>query len=707
MVGGVTTTAPYGSWESPITAELVAAAGGGPDWVEMASGRVWWAESRPADGGRVALVHAAPGQPPRDALPPGWNVRNRVHEYGGRPFAVVRTGAGTAVVFTHWDDQRLYRLDVDPLPPSSPVPPSSPGPSSPGPSSPGRSSPVPLSPVPLTPVPLTPVPQRPHGLRYAEPVAAAGGADVWCVRETITGDAPTDLRRELVAVPLDGSAAGRPDAVRVLAASHRFMTAPRPSPDGRRAAWIGWDHPAMPWDGTELCVAELGPDGRFGRHRVLAGGPAEAVCQLEWDGPDALLAMTDPDGWWNLHQIAVDGTRRDNLAPVAEELGGPLWRPGVRWFVSLGGGRHAVLRGGRLAVLDERGGLCDVPSELDWWTAPLAADGGRIACVAGGPQRELAVVVADLATPDGTGSGPVTVVELTPQPPDLPAPELLPRPVELMFTEPGGAQVPALVYPPTNPAFQAPDSERPPYLVHVHGGPTSRNTTLLDLEIAFFTSRGIGVVAPDYGGSTGRGRAYRERLREQWGVVDVADCAAVALALAADGVADRDRLAIRGGSAGGWTTVASLTAGTPPDGRPVYRCGAARYPIVDLSTWNEAGAETHDLESRYLDGLIGPLPQTRDRYVERSPFTHLDRLAGPILLLQGLDDQICPPAQAKRLADALAGSGVPHAYLTFEGEQHGFRKAETIAAALLAELSLLGQVLGFAPPGVPRLELTR
>jgi dipeptidyl aminopeptidase/acylaminoacyl peptidase len=673
----VTTTAPYGSWESPITAELVAAAGGGPDWVELAGGDVWWVESRPGDGGRVALVHAVPGQPPREALPPGWNVRNRVHEYGGRPFAVLGAATGATVVFTHWDDQRLYRLDAG----------------SPG----GR------------PVPLTPVPQRPHGLRYAEPVAAPGSAEVWCVRETITGDAPTDLRRELVAVPLDGSAAGRPDAVRVLAASHRFMTAPRPSPDGRRAAWIGWDHPAMPWDGTQLCVAELGPDGRFGPHRVLAGGPAEAVCQVEWDGPDALLAMTDPDGWWNLHRISVDGGRRDNLAPAAEELGGPLWRPGVRWFAALDGGRHAVLRAGRLAVLDGRGGLCDVPSALDWWAAPLAGEGSRVACVAGGPQRELAVVVADLAPPGAADPGGVTVIELTPQPAGLPPPELLPRPVELMFTEPGGAAVPAYVYPPTNPAFRAPDGERPPYLVHVHGGPTSRNTPLLDLEIAFFTSRGIGVVAPDYGGSTGRGRAYRERLREQWGVVDVADCAAVALALAADGVADRDRLAIRGGSAGGWTTVASLTAGPPasPPGRPVYRCGAARYPIVDLSTWNESGAETHDLESRYLDGLIGPLPQTRDRYVERSPLHHLDRLAGPILLLQGLDDQICPPAQAKRLADALAGSGVPYAYLTFDGEQHGFRKAETIAAALLAELSFLGQVLGFDPPGVRRLELAR
>jgi dipeptidyl aminopeptidase/acylaminoacyl peptidase len=668
-------TAPYGTWESPITAERVAAAGGGPGWVELVDGRVWWAESRPLDGGRVAIVHAVPGEQPTDALPPGWNARNRVHEYGGKPFTVVGASSASAggLVFTSWDDQRLYFKDSH------------------------------------QPRPLTPPPDRPHGLRYADPTAARGGVEVWCVRETITGDAPTDVRRELVAVPVDGSAADDPHAVRVLAASHHFMTSPRPSPDSRRAAWIGWNHPAMPWDGTELCVAEVAGDGTFGPHRVLAGGPTEAVCQAEWDGPDSLLLITDPDGWWNLHRIdlAADGTdgtpARHNLLPVAEEFGGALWRPGLSWFAPLGNDRHAVLRAGRLAVLDEAGdtaSLTDVPTGLDWWCAMLSAENGQIAGIAGGPQRELSVVAVDLSR---TGATP-KIVELTPQPPDLPDAALLPQPVELVFTAAGGAQVPAYVYPPTNPSYRAPQGERPPYLVHVHGGPTGRNTPALSMQIAFFTSRGFGVVAPDYGGSTGHGRAFRERLREQWGVIDVQDCAAAARALAADGVADPERLVIRGGSAGGWTVAASLTA----DGPPVYRCGTAMFPIIDLASWVADGdrVETHDLESHYLYSLIGPLPQARDRYLERSPISHINRMAGPILVLQGLDDQICPPAQAERLVAALDGTGIPHAYLTFDGEQHGFRKAETIAAALHAELSFYGQVFGFDPPGVKHLELS-
>jgi dipeptidyl aminopeptidase/acylaminoacyl peptidase len=668
----VTTIALYGTWESPITAEHAAAAGGGPGWVELADGRVWWAEGRPLDGGRVAIAHAVPGERPTDALPPGWNARNRVHEYGGKPFTVV----GGALVFTHWDDQRLYRKNHH-------------------------------MPATEDPRPLTPMPDRRHGLRYADPVAAPGGAEVWCVRETITGDAPTDVRRELVAVPLDGSAANDAAAVRVLAASHRFMTSPRPSPDSRHAAWIGWNHPAMPWDGTELCVAEVTGDGTFGPHMVTAGGPAEAVCQVDWDGPDRLLAMTDPDGWWNLHRIdlgATDPPEARNLLPVAEELGGPLWRLGQCWFAPLGGGRHAVLRAGRLAVLDEAGGLTDVPCELDWWAPTLSAEGGLIAGVAGGPQRELGVITVDLST------SLAQIVEVTPQPAGLPDAALLPRPVELRFAAAGGAQIPAYVYPPTNPSYRAPDGERPPFLVHVHGGPTGHSNPVLDMAIAFFTSRGFGVVAPNYGGSTGYGRAYRERLREQWGVVDVEDCATVALALAADGVADGNRMIIRGGSAGGWTTAAALTAAGPP----IFRCGTAMYPIIDLTRWvadeadgdGGAAVETHDFESHYLHSLIGPLPQARDRYVDRSPISHVDRMGGPILLLQGLDDQICPPVQARRLVDALDGTGIPHAYLAFEGEQHGFRRAETIAAALHAELSFYGQVLGFDPPGVKPIDLT-
>jgi len=325
------------------------------------------------------------------------------------------------------------------------------------------------------------------------------------------------------------------------------------------------------------------------------------------------------------------------------------------------------------------------------WSATVAADGDLVAGIAAGPHARPAVVAVDLRT------GALT--ELTAQPDDLPDPAYLPTPEHRVFTGPDGQPIPAYVYPPTNPKYRAPDGELPPYLIHVHGGPTGKSTPVLDPEIAYFTSRGIGVVAVNYGGSTGYGRRFRERLRENWGVVDVADCAAVAEALAAEGVADRERLAIRGGSAGGWTTAASLTS------VDVYRCGTARYPILDLAGWTGEGGETHDFESRYLDGLVGPLPEAEERYRERSPINRVDRLAGPILLLQGLEDEICPPVQCERFVTALAGRGVPHAYLAFPGEQHGFRRAETVQAALEAELSFYGQVLGFTPPGVPTLEL--
>ncbi|HET8642873.1 MAG TPA: prolyl oligopeptidase family serine peptidase [Pseudonocardiaceae bacterium] len=651
------TISPCGTWTSPISAADAAAGGGGPAWVETHAGEVWWSQRLPTEGGRVTIMRESGGQ----VLPAPWNARNRVHEYGGRPFTLV----GGTLVFTNWEDQRLYAM-----------------------------------PAGGEPVPLTPQPQRRHGLRHAVPVAGPGGSgETWCIREAIHGDHPVDLTRELVAVPLDGRAATDPAAVRVLASSHRFLTEPKVSPDGRHVAWIGWDHPAMPWDGTQLCVAGVRPDGSLEPHRVLAGtkagGPDEAVCQVEWDGPDAVVALTDPDGWWNLYRFPLDGPGR-SLAPVEAELGGALWQPGARWFAPLGGGRYAVLNTDRLAVLDESSAsVVDVPTELTSWGATLAAlGGGRVAGTAGGPRHELAVVVADLS------EGSKSITELTAQPDYLPDPAYLPVPELRRFPAADGTEVPALVYPPTNPDFAVPEGERPPYLVHVHGGPTSHNSPELDLGIAYFTSRGFGVVAPDYGGSTGHGRAFRERLKGQWGVVDVEDCAAVANALAAAGAADPERLMIRGGSAGGWTSAASLVFTN------TYRCGNIMFPILDLASWTADGGETHDFEAQYLAGLVGALPQASQLYHDRSPINHLDLLSSPVLLMQGLDDQICPPAQAKRLAEALAGSGVPHAYLTFEGEQHGFRMASTIEAALAAELSFYGQVLGFEPPGVPRLELS-
>jgi dipeptidyl aminopeptidase/acylaminoacyl peptidase len=661
--------APYGTWISPIAAEDVARTSGGPRRADLHDGQVWWAELRPAEGGRLALMRAdvtAPGGTPTPVLPAPWNVRNRLHEYGGRPWTVLGRGADARVAFTEWADQRVYLADPN------------------------------VAAADVDPVPISPVPERPHGYRYGDLRPGPDGSEVWCVRETSTGELPTDIRRELVALPCSGAAATDPGAVRVLAASHHFLTGPQVSPDGRRVAWIGWNHPNMPWDGTELCVAELDEQGRFGPHRVLAGGPTEAVCQVEWDSPEELLALTDPTGWWNLYRITLDG-RATNLAPCEEELGGPMWTVGPRWFVKVSEGRFVVLRDGKPALLDEAAGtLVDLPVDLPSWSADLAAADGVLTSIAAGPIREDAVVRLDLA------SGALT--ELTAQSAELPDPAYLPLPRHRSFADEQGRPIPAFVYPPTNPEYAAPEGELPPYLVYVHGGPTGAFHPELAMSVAYFTSRGIGVVAVNYGGSTGYGREFRERLREQWGVVDVADCAAVARALAEEGTADGRRLAIRGGSAGGWTTAASLTSELSRD---VYRCGTVMYPILDLVGWTATGGQTHDFESRYVEGLVGRLPEHADRYHDRSPARHADRLAGPVLMLQGLEDQICPPVQADEFMANLEGSGIPHAYLTFDGEQHGFRKAETIRVALEAELSFYGQILGFTTPGVDRLELSK
>ncbi|TCO60563.1 alpha/beta hydrolase family protein [Actinocrispum wychmicini] len=631
--------APYGTWTSPISAADVAGVVGAPDWVELHGGHVWWTRSRPEEGGRVSLFRLVDGEV-QDVLPGDWNVRNRVHEYGGRPWAPV----GDQIVFTHWTDQRVYTVHIG-----------------------GE------------PLPITDVPECEHGWRYSD-LTAGVGAEVWCVRETVIGDRPTDIERHLVAVPLDGS------GTRVLGATHHFMTAPKPSPDGTHAAWIGWDHPRMPWDGTELCVAPIQPDGTFGPHRVMAGGPRESVCQFEWDGPAALLAMTDPDGWWNLHRVSLDGTTT-NLAPCQEELGGPLWALGWRWFTSLGNGRYAVLRAGRLAVLDENTRtVTDVDVDLPVWGPSLTAADGMLACTAAGPTENWGVVQLDVRDPAST------LRRLSPAG-DLPV-AYLPVGYEQVFTGPDGREIPAVVYPPTNPDFVAPDGELPPYVVHVHGGPTAQFTPVLVRVFGYLASRGIGIVAVNHGGSAGYGRAFRELLDEQWGVVDVDDCAAVASALADQGIADRARLAVRGHSAGGWTGALSIVRTN------VYRCATMTCPLLDLESWSE---QTHDFESRYMERLIGALPEHKDRYSERSPMTYVDNVTTPVLVLQGAEDKICPASDSARYIARLAAAGAPYAHLVFEGEGHGFRRAENVARVAEAELSFYGQVFGFSPVGVPVL----
>ncbi len=647
--------APYGTWPSPIDAALAAAHDGRPDWVGYVGDETWWTEPRPGEGGRRALIRRRADGTEESLLPAPWNVRTRVIEYGGRPWTAESRGGAPLVVFAHFADQRLYRYE------------------------PGGE-----------PRPLTPLSPVGGGLRWAEPHLDLERGEVWCVLEEYTGDDPGDVRRVLAAVPLDGSAAEDRGAVRELTEErHRFVTGPRISPDGRRAAWLAWDHPRMPWEGTELRVAEVGADGTLHGAHTVAGGEHEAVAQVEWAPDGGLLYSSDRGGWWNLYRDDVPLCTRE------EEFGGPLWQLGLRWFAPLDSGLIAVVHGKGstvLGILDpESGEIVDAAGPWTEFAANLAVHGGRVAAVGASPRTAYEVVELDTVT------GRARAVGARHRDPVDPA--YYPEPQIRVFTGPDGREVHAQVFPPHHPGHTAPDGELPPYVIWAHGGPTSRVPLVLDLEIAYFTSRGIGVAEVNYGGSTGYGRAYRERLREQWGVVDVEDCAAVARALAEEGTADPGRLAIRGGSAGGWTTAASLTTTS------VYACGTILYPVLDLTSWASGG--THDFESRYMESLIGPFTVVPTRYTERSPASHADRLAVPFLMLQGLDDVICPPAQCEEFLARVQGRGVPHAYLTFEGEGHGFRRADTMIRALEAELSLYAQVFKLDVPDVPRLELHR
>ena len=649
----------YGSWPSPIDAALAAAHDGHPDHVGFVGDEAWWTEPRPTEGGRRTLVRRRPDGTEESVLPAPWNVRSRVIEYGGQPWGGAVRDEGPLIVFVHLADQRLYVYE---------------------PADPGSG-----------PRPLTPVSSVGGGLRWADPQIRLERGEVWCVLEDFTGDGPGDVRRLVAAVPLDGSAAEERAAVRELCDDrHRFVTGPRVSPDGRRAAWLAWDHPRMPWDGTELLVAEVGPDGALGEPLRAAGGPGESIAQADWGRDGSLLYSSDRSGWWNLYR---DG---EALCPREEEFGGPLWTIGRRWFAPLDSGLIAVVHGRgatALGILDpETGEVVDAAGPWTEFEATLAVDGSRVVTVAASPRSAYEVVELDART------GRARVVGAAHHDPVDPA--YYPEPQIRTFAGPAGREIHAHIYPPHHPGHVALGDGPPPYVVRAHGGPTSRTPLVLDLEIAYFTSRGIGVAEVNYGGSTGYGREYRNRLREQWGVVDVEDCAAVALGLAEEGTADRDRLAVRGGSAGGWTAAASLVS------TDVYACATILYPVLDLVGWGEG--ETHDFESQYLESLVGPLADVPARYAERSPTEHADQVTAPFLLLQGLDDVVCPPTQCERFLAGLAERArpVPHAYIAFEGEGHGFRRAETMVQVLESELALYAQVFGLAPPGVIALELT-
>ncbi len=671
-------TAPYGSWPSPIDASQVAKGKVKLGFPAVADDRVWWEEARPDEGGRITVMSAAREGNVRDMLPPAWNARSRVHEYGGRSCLLVpptaRDGGDAGapgdgawrMVVASFGDQRLYLHDG------------------------GTGG---------TPRALTPEPGSPGELRYADMVLSRDATEVWCVREQHRGGR---ISRAIVAVPLDGTAAGHPQAVRVLVTGADFFAFPTPSPDGRHLAWICWDHPRMPWDGTELRVApvsDLADDSQAGK--PIMGGPSESVLAPAWRDVQNLYVVSDVSGWWNLYLTGISGSEPAPLYPCEEEFAAPPWQLGGRPFAALADGRLAVLHGRgtlRLGLLDpDAATLDDLDLPVQTFQPALAAAGTTIAGVAGGPRVPWSVIRVETS-----GTARLLRQEVT----SLPDPAYLPSPRPVHVPGPDDdSPVYALVYPPTSPAARAPDGERAPYVVWVHGGPTSCSVPVLDLEKAFFTSRGIGVIDVNHGGSSGYGRDYRERLRGQWGLVDVADAATAVLALVADGTADRARLAIRGASSGAWTALVSVTSalartGEDPsageDPRAVYAAAVSYFGATDRRL---SATTTHDFESRYMHGLIGPWPEAEALYAARSPRGHVSAQTCPVLLLHGLEDPVIVPEHAEILARELAEHHVPHVHLTFAEEGHGFRKAETIVASLKAELSFYGQILGFSLDG--------
>ncbi|MFD2093842.1 prolyl oligopeptidase family serine peptidase [Blastococcus deserti] len=637
----VSTLLPHGAWPTPITSELVVRAAAQLGEVVVDGDDVWWSESRPAEGGRSVIVRRSADGTVSDVLPPPWNARTRVHEYGGGAWTV----AGGTLWFTEFTDQRLYRLD------------------------PGAASPV----------PVTPEPDVPAGVRHADLRVTADG--VLAVRETHPASgAAADVVNELVRVGSDGSA--------VLVSGPDFVSDPRPSPEGSgfgdgALAWLQWDHPYMPWDAAQLVVR-----GGDGREHVLAGGPGESVVQPVWGDDGTLWFLSDRTDFWSLYRRPPRG-EVELVVDLGSDIGGPQWRFGQSRYALLADGRVvlAYARAGRdrLAVLEPGGELRDL--DLPWGTFRyVTAQGTAVVCLAAGPSSEPVVLRVDV---DGAGAEVLRPArELGLDPAWFSVPEHLGFPTPEAGT--GIDIAHALVYPPTNPEATAPDGDLPPLLVVVHGGPTAAAVPVLDLGIQYWTSRGFCVADVDYRGSVGYGRRYRDALQGRWGQVDLDDVVACARFLAEAGRVDPARMAIRGGSAGGYTTLAALTM------RPgVFTAGASHFGLADLRAFV---GETHKFESRYLDGLVAPWPSRADVYVERSPINHVDALDTPLAVFQGEEDAIVPPAQAEVIVAALREKGVPHAYLLFPGEQHGFRKAENIRAALDGELSFYAQVWGFDLP---------
>jgi dipeptidyl aminopeptidase/acylaminoacyl peptidase len=632
--------APYGAWASPITAESLTANKVDLAELRAVDGRLFWTESDPSQGGRMGLATEDGHGGVRVLTPPELNVRTRVHEYGGAPYLVI----GNRIFFSNFKDHRLYVQDIGGEPRA-----------------------------------LTP-----EGYRYADGAPLAGDAGLICVRQDHTD--PANVKNAVVLVSgVEG------DPGRVLFDSADFVAYPRLSPDGRRLAFMAWNHPNMPWDDTTLYVGDL-VGSRLSNLKPVAGGKGESVMEPRWAPGGALYFASDRSNFWNLY--ALDGGNARPLAPRKAEFAGPLWRLGQANYAVLDNSRVLARcsEGARdhLVLIDTARGMTkDLPLPFIGLHGLQRVDADHVAMIAASADALPAIIVVDVA------SGAYRTVRGAGEP-GLPA-DRVSHAQPISFPTGGGKTAYANYYPPKNPNFRAPDGAKPPLLVLVHGGPTGQASPSFSATIQFWATRGFAVADVDYRGSSGYGRAYRQSLNGQWGVVDVEDVAAVARYLGGAGRIDPAHTAIRGGSAGGYTVLGALSQTT------VFKAGADYYGISDMTA---LARDTHKFESRYLDNLIGPLPAAQAIYNARSPLNHLDGFSAPLIVFQGAEDPVVPPNQSRMIVDALKQRGAPVAYLQFAGEGHGFRRSESIIASLNAELSFYGRVFGFTPADeLPPLEI--
>lgn len=626
--------APFGSWKSPITSELIVSGTIGLGGISLGGNDLYWVEGRPSEGGRNVLVRKTPEGIKSDITPQPFNVRTRVHEYGGGSFLI----AGGTIYFSNFADQRLYKQ------------------------TPGG------EPEPLTPE---------NKMRYADAILDGARNRLICVVEDHS-NAETEPENAIASISLESG------EVTILVSGSDFYSSPRLNPEGNKLAWIEWKHPDMPWDRTTLWVAEVESDGKIASKTCIAGEGEESICAPLWSPEGVLYFASDRNNWWNLYRLNPDTGAIESLHEMEAEFGYPHWVFGVQpyQFQSEDTIVCTYDRGGRenLALLNTKTKEFTPISTPYTGISSLKIRGNTLYFIGSSPTEASQLVRWDLATGDGEVIARSSNLEIDPG--------YLSAPEEIEFPTEGGKTAYAWFYPPKNKDYEAPAGELPPLLVRSHGGPTAAASATLNLRYQYWTSRGFAVVDVNYGGSTGYGREYRQRLNGQWGIVDVDDCANAAKYLADAGKVDREKLAIAGGSAGGYTTLAALTF------RDVFKAGASYYGVSDLEALAQ---DTHKFESRYLDGLVGKYPEEREIYIARSPIHACDRLSCPVIFFQGLEDKIVPPNQAEMMVDILQQKGIPVAYVPFEGEQHGFRRAENIKRALDEEFDFYSRLFGYTP----------